>query len=316
MRTYCMSYTHHNFHTPNCESLADDLNTKRAVVSGRVVLLSRSTETQAWFWRFVPSRNNPPRQTPRLPFLSPSDSSSTTHTHTPSIGAARLALRSNVATVLRIPQHRTTIRRRTVSSRVFASHTRTTNTHAHALACLEPCTVLDFALVRDDALSLPLCAVRMAGSCPCTCAGPCVLALPLRYLWTCIFAYALGRAASHTNTPALANQPQRSRRLSLLVLSCVVDTFDSHSPSSHVACQPSRSRSPLRRSLPPWALSTLSNPSPLAPLPLTSRLSRLVPTVSILVPPRLFASLLVPSRALSCLFASLPVCPLVRSLAN
>jgi hypothetical protein len=136
LRTYCMSYTHHNFHTPNCESLADDLNTKRAVVSGRVVLLSRSTETQAWFWRFVPSRNNPPRQTPRLPFLSPSDSSSTTHTHTPSIGAARLALRSNVATVLRIPQHRTTIRRRTVSSRVFASHTQTTNTHAHTLARL------------------------------------------------------------------------------------------------------------------------------------------------------------------------------------
>ena len=125
LRTYCMSYTHHNFHTPNCESLADDLNTKRAVVSGRVVLLSRSTETQAWFWRFVPSRNNPPRQTPRLPFLSPSDSSSTTHTHTPSIGAARLALRSNVATVLRIPQPHTTIRRRTVRSCVFASHTTT-----------------------------------------------------------------------------------------------------------------------------------------------------------------------------------------------
>ena len=146
LRTYCMSYTHHNFHTPNCESLADDLNTKRAVVSGRVVLLSRSTETQAWFWRFVPSRNNPPRQTPRLPFLSPSDSSSTTHTHTPSIGAARLALRSNVATVLRIPQHRTTIRRRTVSSRVFASHTQATNTHAHTLArlralhCIGLCT--------------------------------------------------------------------------------------------------------------------------------------------------------------------------------
>ena len=187
MRTYCMSYTHHNFHTPNCESLADDLNTKRAVVSGRVVLLSRSTETQAWFWRFVPSRNNPPRQTPRLPFLSPSDSSSTTHTHTPSIGAARLALRSNVATVLRIPQHRTTIRRRTVSSRVFASHTQTTNTHTHTLLPLlafEPCPVLDFALVRDalshKGLSLHLCWPLR----PCTCAGPCVLALPLRCLWT------------------------------------------------------------------------------------------------------------------------------------
>ena len=175
MRTYCMSYTHHNFHTPNCESLADDLNTKRAVVSGRVVLLSRSTETQAWFWRFVPSRNNPPRQTPRLPFLSPSDSSSTTHTHTPSIGAARLALRSNVATVLRIPQHRTTIRRRTVSSRVFASHTQTTNTHAHTLARLR---VTHSCPPSSPALywTLHLCAMTLS---PCPCAQGWVLSLHL-----------------------------------------------------------------------------------------------------------------------------------------
>ena len=48
-----------------------------------------------------------------------------------------------------------------------------------------------------------------------------------------------------------------------------------------------------------------------------SFLSRLVPTVSILDPPRLFASLLVPSRALSCLFASLlcPLVPLVPTLS-
>ena len=304
MRTYCMSYTHHNFHTPNCESLADDLNTKRAVVSGRVVLLSRSTETQAWFWRFVPSRNNPPRQTPRLPFLSPSDSSSTTHTHTPSIGAARLALRSNVATVLRIPQHRTTIRRRTVSSRVFASHTQTTNTHTHTLLPLlafEPCPVLDFALVRDalshKGLSLHLCWPLR----PCTCAGPCVLALPLRYLWTCIFAYALGRAASHTNTPALANQ------LSVLAAS--------HFLSSRAW----------------WTPSTLT------PLPLTSRanrldLARLFAALSLLGPSRRsrilrlllpFLSRLVshvscqPSRSLTPL-ASSPrsLCPLVRSRAS
>ena len=187
--------------------------------------------------------------------------------------------------------------------------------HTHTLLpAFEPCTVLDFALVRDDALSLPLCAGLGP---PCTCAGPCVLALPLRYLWTCIFAYALGRAASHTNTPALANQ------LSVLAAS--------HFLSSRVWWTPS-TLTPLpltscanRLSLPRlFAALSLLGPSRCSrilrlSLPFLSRLrlSRLVPTVSILHdPPRLFASLLVPSRALSCLFASLLVCPLVRSLAN
>ena len=273
-------------------------------------MLSRSTETQAWFWRFVPSRNNPPRQTPRLPFLSPSDSSSTTHTHTPSIGAARLALRSNVATVLRIPQHRTTIRRRTVSSRVFASHTQTTNTHAHTLArppsspalfwtlhlCwpLRPCTCAGPCVL---ALVLALASLR-------TCAGPCVLALVLALAslhFPCAvsglaFAYALGRA-SHTNTLHWLT--------SLSVLAA------SHFLSSRAW----------------WTPSTLT------PLPLTSRanrldLARLFAALSLLGPSRRsrilrlllpFLSRLVsrvscqPSRSLTPL-ASSPrsLCPLVR----
>ena len=284
MRTYCMSYTHHNFHTPNCESLADDLNTKRAVVSGRVVLLSRSTETQAWFWRFVPSRNNPPRQTPRLPFLSPSDSSSTTHTHTPSIGAARLALRSNVATVLRIPQHRTTIRRRTVSSRVFASHTQTTNTHAHTLARPPSSPALFWTLhlcwpLRPCALVLALASLHF----PCAVSG-------------LAFAYALGRA-SHTNTLHWLTS------LSVLAASHFLSSRAWWTPST-LTPLPLTSRANRLDLARLFAALSLLGPSRRSRilrllLPFLSRLvSHVSPTVSILDPPRLFASLLVPSRAL------------------
>ena len=60
----------HNFLTPGDESLADDLNKKRAVVSGRVVLLSRSTETRLCFDDLSPRETTPLSTTAGLPCTS------------------------------------------------------------------------------------------------------------------------------------------------------------------------------------------------------------------------------------------------------